>query len=84
MMAAAVSRDDDTPAPDTAGAPLVSAEAVRRSARNVLPTAPKSYEARPVVLDQGLWVVSVAAGGQGEAGARGPGTGDGILPGWRH
>jgi hypothetical protein len=46
-------------APDTAGAPL-SAEAVRRTARHVLPAAPESYEARPVVLDQGLWVVSVA------------------------
>jgi hypothetical protein len=47
-------------APDTAGAPL-SAEAVRRTARHVLPVARESYEARPVVLDQGLWVVSVAA-----------------------
>jgi hypothetical protein len=47
-------------APDTAGAPL-SPEAVRRAARHVLPTAAESYEARPVVLDQGLWVVSVAA-----------------------
>jgi hypothetical protein len=47
-------------APDTAGAPL-SAEAVRRTARHVLPAAPESYEARPVVLDQGLWVVSVAS-----------------------
>ena len=47
-------------APDTAGEPL-SAEAVRRSARHVLPAAAESYEARPVVLDQGLWVVSVAA-----------------------
>ncbi|MGD0705864.1 MAG: hypothetical protein ABSA02_39030 [Trebonia sp.] len=47
-------------APDTAGAPL-SAEAVRRAARHVLPAAPESYEARPVVLDRGLWVVSVAA-----------------------
>jgi hypothetical protein len=46
-------------APDAAGAPL-SAEAVRRTARHVLPAAPESYEARPVVLDQGLWVVSVA------------------------
>ena len=46
-------------APGTAGAPL-SAEAVRRTARHVLPAAPESYEARPVVLDQGLWVVSVA------------------------
>ena len=47
-------------APDGAGAPL-NAEAVRRTARHVLPAAPESYEARPVVLDQGLWVVSVAA-----------------------
>jgi hypothetical protein len=46
-------------APDTAGAPL-SAEAVRRTARHVLPVAPESYEARPVVLDQGEWAVSVA------------------------
>jgi hypothetical protein len=46
-------------APDNAGAPL-RAEAVRRTARHVLPPAPESYEARPVVLDQGLWVVSVA------------------------
>jgi hypothetical protein len=48
-------------APDTAGAPPLSAEAVRRTARHVLPAAPESYEARPVVLEQGLWVVSVAA-----------------------
>jgi hypothetical protein len=47
-------------APDTAETPL-SAEAVRRTARHVLPAAPESYEARPVVLDRGLWVVSVAA-----------------------
>jgi hypothetical protein len=46
-------------APDDAAAPL-RAEAVRRTARHVLPPAPESYEARPVVLDQGLWVVSVA------------------------
>ena len=39
----------------------LNAEAVRRAARHVLPTVPESYEARPVVLDQGLWVVSVAA-----------------------
>jgi hypothetical protein len=47
-------------APDAAGSPL-SAEDVRRTARHVLPAAPESYEARPVVLDKGLWVVSVAA-----------------------
>jgi len=46
-------------APYTAEAPL-SAEAVRRTARHVLPAAPESYEARPVVLEQGLWAVSVA------------------------
>jgi hypothetical protein len=42
-----------------AGASL-NAEAVRRAARHVLPTAPESYEARPVVLEPGLWAVSVA------------------------
>ena len=47
-------------APGTAGAPL-SAEAVRRTARHVLPATPESYEARPVVLEPGLWAVSVAA-----------------------
>jgi hypothetical protein len=47
-------------APDKAGTP-VGAEAVRRSARHVLPTAPESYEPRPVVLEPGFWVVSVAA-----------------------
>ena len=47
-------------APGTAGAPL-SAETVQRAARHVLPVVPESYEARPVVLEQGLWVVSVAA-----------------------
>jgi hypothetical protein len=46
-------------APDTTGEPL-SAEAVRRTARYVLPAAPESYEARPVVLEQGMWAVSVA------------------------
>jgi hypothetical protein len=45
-------------APDTAAAPL-SAEAVQRTARHVLPAAAESYEPRPVVLDQGLWAVSV-------------------------
>ena len=47
-------------APETAKAPL-SAETVRRTARHVLPAAPESFEPRPVVLEQGLWVVSVAA-----------------------
>ncbi|MGH3299228.1 MAG: hypothetical protein ACRDP7_46300 [Trebonia sp.] len=47
-------------APDAAEAPL-SAEAVRRAARHVLPTAAESYEARPVVLERGVWAVSIAA-----------------------
>jgi hypothetical protein len=46
-------------APDTTGEPL-PAEAVRRAARHVLPTVPETYEARPVVLERGLWAVSVA------------------------
>jgi hypothetical protein len=57
------SRDATYPvylAPDPAGVPL-GAEAVRRAARHVLPVAPESYEARPVILDRGLWLVSVAA-----------------------
>ena len=45
------------PAPD--GAPP-SAEAVRRTARHVLPAAPEVYETRPVALEAGLWAVSVA------------------------
>jgi hypothetical protein len=45
-------------APDGDGA-LLSAEAVRRSARHVLPAAPESYEARPVALEPGTWAVSV-------------------------
>jgi hypothetical protein len=47
-------------APDTAKAAL-SAEAVRRTARHVLPAAPEGFEPRPVVLEQGLWALSVAA-----------------------
>ncbi len=46
-------------APAPAGAPL-SAEAVRRTARHVLPAAPEVYETRPVALEAGLWAVSVA------------------------
>jgi hypothetical protein len=34
-------------------------EAVQRSARHVLPAAPAHYEALPVVLEQGSWLVSV-------------------------
>jgi hypothetical protein len=50
------------PLPGGAGAGAsLSAEAVRRNACHVLPAAPESYEARPVVLEPGLWAVSVAA-----------------------
>ena len=48
------------PLPAGAGASL-SADSVRRTARHVLPAAPESYEARPVVLEPGIWAVSVAA-----------------------
>jgi hypothetical protein len=47
-------------APDAAGT-LLGAEAVRQTASHVLPAAAASYEARPVLLDGGLWLVSVAA-----------------------
>jgi len=43
------------------GGPLPGAEAVQRTARHVLPTAPARYEALPVVLDEGTWLVSVGA-----------------------
>ncbi len=45
-------------APDRSGGPM-TAEAVRRNASHVLPAAPASYEARPVVLEPGTWAVSV-------------------------
>ncbi len=45
-------------APGTAGAP-VTAEAVQRTARHVLPVAPARYEALPVTLAEGSWLVSV-------------------------
>jgi hypothetical protein len=45
-------------APETAGASR-SAEAVRRAARHVLPAAPAQYEALPVALAEGSWLVSV-------------------------
>jgi hypothetical protein len=47
-------------APDTGSGPR-DAEQVQRTARHVLPVAPASYEARPVVLEEGRWLVSVAA-----------------------
>ena len=45
-------------APEAAGTPL-TAEAVQRTARHVLPVAPARYEALPVILTEGLWLVSV-------------------------
>ena len=45
-------------APDAAGTPL-SAEAVERTARHVLPVAPARYEALPITLTEGSWLVSV-------------------------
>jgi hypothetical protein len=42
-----------------AGSELPPAEAVQRAARYVLPMAPAHYEALPVVLEEGSWLVSV-------------------------
>jgi hypothetical protein len=57
------SRDPSHPvylAPDVAGIPP-GAEGVRQTASHVLPAAAASYEARPVLLDGGFWLVSVAS-----------------------
>jgi hypothetical protein len=45
-------------APEAAGTPL-SAQAVQRTACQVLPVAPARYEALPAVLAAGSWLVSV-------------------------
>jgi hypothetical protein len=45
-------------APYATGTPL-TAEAVERTARHVLPVAPTRYEALPVPLAEGSWLVSV-------------------------
>jgi hypothetical protein len=45
-------------APEAAGTPL-TAEAVQRTASHVLPVAPARYEALPIVLEEGSWLVSV-------------------------
>ena len=45
-------------APDTAGT-LLNAGAVERTACHVLPVAPARYEALPVILAEGSWLVSV-------------------------
>jgi hypothetical protein len=55
------SRDTTYPvylAPEAAGTPLTAA-AVQRTASHVLPVAPARYEALPVVLAEGSWLVSV-------------------------
>jgi hypothetical protein len=41
------------------GGKVPGAEAVQRAARYVLPSAPARYEALPVVLEEGGWLVSV-------------------------
>jgi len=48
-------------APDKSGESDASPDAVRRSASHVLPVAPARYETQPVVLDGGLWLVSVGS-----------------------
>jgi hypothetical protein len=45
-------------APAATGTPL-RAEAVQRTARHVLPVAPVRYEALPVILTEGSWLVSI-------------------------
>jgi len=47
-------------APDVAG-PIPGPDVVRRTACHVLPVAPARYEALPVALDSGLWLVSVGS-----------------------
>jgi hypothetical protein len=44
-----------------AGRSVPAAEAVQRGAKHVLPVAPARYEALPVVLEAGTWVVSVGS-----------------------
>ena len=43
------------------GGTLPGAEAVQRAARHILPAAPARYEALPVTLEAGTWLVSVGA-----------------------
>ena len=47
-------------APDPLGdAPAPAADAVRKAATHILPMAPAHYEALPIVLEEGSWLVSV-------------------------
>jgi hypothetical protein len=52
-----------TPSAAGAGGPgtVPGAEAVQRAARHVLPVAPAHYEALPVVLEPGSWLVSIGS-----------------------
>ena len=43
------------------GGSVPGAEAVQRAARHVLPVAPAHYEALPIVLEQGSWLVSIGS-----------------------
>ena len=47
-------------APDPGADAPPPAEAVQKAAKQVLPVAPAHYEALPVVLEEGAWLVSVA------------------------
>jgi hypothetical protein len=47
-------------APDAPG-PIPDPEMTRRTACHVLPMAPERYEAAPVALEEGLWLVSVGS-----------------------
>ena len=47
-------------APDVSG-PIPDPELVRRAAVHVLPVAPERYEAAPVALEAGLWLISVGS-----------------------
>ena len=47
-------------APDVTG-PIPGADVVRRTASHMLPVAPARYEALPVALGGGLWLVSVGS-----------------------
>jgi hypothetical protein len=47
-------------APDVSG-PIPDPELVRRTAAHVLPVAPERYEAAPVALEAGLWLIGVGS-----------------------
>jgi hypothetical protein len=47
-------------APDVSG-PVPGPDVVRGTARHVLPVAPARYEALPIALDDGLWLVGIGS-----------------------